>query len=56
MKHMKKAICLLLCAVLAFGALIPAFAAGYALGDVDDNGKVETKDARLALRAAVGLA
>ena len=57
MKHiMEKTICLLMCAILAFGVLcVPAAAAGYALGDVDNSGKVDTKDARLALRAAIGL-
>ena len=54
-RTVKKIFCVLLCAVLAFGALLPASAAGYALGDVDNSGKVDTKDARLALRAAVGL-
>ena len=57
MKHiLKKAISVLLCAVLAFGALcVPVFAAPYALGDPDNNGKVDTMDARFALRAAIGL-
>ena len=57
MKHtLKKALCALLCAALAVGTLfVPAFAAPYALGDPDNNGKVDTMDARFALRAAIGL-
>ena len=52
-KKMKSVLCLLLCALMALALPVTALAAY--LGDVDGNGKVETKDARLALRQSIGL-
>ena len=54
---MKKLFCLILSTVLLCSMGLYAFAAdaGFALGDVDGNGKVQSADARLALRASVGL-
>ena len=55
---MKKAIALLLVAVMLFCAVPVAFAADTPVclrGDVDDSGRIEPGDARLALRASVGL-
>ena len=55
---MKKAIALLLIAVMLLCVAPVAFAADppvYLLGDVDDSGRIEPGDARLALRASVGL-
>lgn len=55
---MKKTKLLLICCLTAALFLLlslSALAAGNALGDVDGNGKVESADARLALRASVGL-
>ena len=52
----KRILSFLLCLALALGALtVPALSAAYALGDVDGDKTVTTKDARLALRAAIGL-
>ncbi len=52
-KKLKSILCLLLCVLMA--ASLPVTAIANAIGDVDGNGKVETSDARLALRAAIGL-
>lgn len=35
--------------------VVPVYAAGYSIGDVDGNGTITAADARLALRASVGL-
>ena len=52
----KKIVSFVLCLALALGALaVPALAASDLLGDVDTDKNVTTKDARLALRAAIGL-
>lgn len=52
----KRILSLLLCLALALGAVaVPALAASTLLGDVDGDKTVTTKDARLALRAAIGL-
>ena len=52
----KRILSLLLCLALALGAVaVPALAASSLLGDVDGDKTVTTKDARLALRAAIGL-
>ena len=53
MKHVKRILALCLCAVLACGFFVPSFAAEW--GDADGNGKLESADARLILRASVGL-
>ncbi len=55
---MKKGFTLLLAAVMLFCSGSVAFAAeapGFLWGDVDGNGKADSADARLALRASVGL-
>ena len=53
---MKKWFCLMLSIVLLISLGFFAFAKGNVLpGDVDGNGKVQAEDARLALRASVGL-
>ena len=52
----KKILSLILCVALSLGAVaVPALAASSLPGDVDGDNTVTTKDARLALRAAVGL-
>ena len=52
----KKILSLILCVALSLGVLaVPALAASSLSGDVDGDNTVTTKDARLALRAAVGL-
>ena len=52
----KRILSVLLSLTLALGALaVPAFAVAYAPGDVDGDENVTTKDARLALRAALEL-
>ena len=54
MKHtLKKLLCAALCACLAAGTAVPALAA--TLGDMDNSGTVASADARVILRAAVGL-
>ena len=55
---MKKPFCLMFSFVLLFSLVSFAFAADtsvYLLGDVNGSGKVRAEDARLALRASVGL-
>ena len=54
---MKKRFCLILSIILLFCLSSNVFAAdvGFILGDVDGNGTVQPEDARLALRAYVGL-
>mgnify|MGYP007101892316 CR=1 FL=1 len=52
-KNLKSILCLLLCVLLT--ATLPLAAVANAIGDVDGNGEVGTADARLALRAAIGL-
>jgi hypothetical protein len=52
----KRILSFLLCLALALSVpAVPALAAAYALGDVNGDKTVNTKDARLALRAAIGL-
>ena len=51
---MKKIAAILLCVCMLL--TLPVFAFAMQLGDIDGNGKVSAADARLALRAAVGLA
>lgn len=63
MKKFKKTLAILLCGVvLVVSLVIPGFAeettegdAGILLGDMDQNGKVETSDARAILRIAAGI-
>lgn len=51
---MKKLLCIILAFAMSLLLLVlPAYASG--LGDIDEDGKVTSADARLALRAAVGL-
>ena len=55
---MKKLLCLMMCFVLLFSTGTVALAqrdTSLIMGDVDGNGKVQAEDARLALRASVGL-
>ena len=52
-KSIKRVLSVLLTCLLAVSLLLPVFAA--AIGDVDKDAKVTASDARLALRAAVGL-
>lgn len=52
---MKKALSVLLAALLLGLLALPAFAEGYYLGDVNLDGKVTASDARLLMRAAVGM-
>ena len=51
----KKALSVLLAAVLLLLSALPCFAAGQAYGDVDADGLHSAADARMALRFAVGL-
>ena len=53
---MKKTLCILLSLLLVFSVLsLPVFAVGGGVGDIDRDGTVTAADARLILRAAVGL-
>ena len=53
----KKLLSIVLALLMAFtsAALLPAFAAGALIGDVDGDEKIMPSDARLALRGSVGL-
>lgn len=56
MKKRKRLLVLLLTAAMLLCAVpFAASAAAYGLGDVDGNGRIAPEDARLALRASVGL-
>ena len=55
MKEMKKTISVLLAALLLGLLALPAFAASYYLGDVNLDGFVTARDARILMRVAVNL-
>ena len=52
---MKRTVFLLLCVLLMLTVCGVTASAAFLMGDVDGNGKVQAEDARLALRASVGL-